>query len=175
MEFKPNSALLVIDMLNDFIKEGGALVVPNAIRIVPGLQKALESAREKNVPVIYITDAHLPNDPEFADWPPHSIQDSWGGQVVDELAPQKNDYIIKKRRYSAFFGTDLELLLRELSIVNLYLTGVLTNICVYATALDARMRGFNVIVFKDLVASLSRETDEFIFGQLSDVLKAELL
>ncbi len=175
MDFKPNSALLVIDMLNDFLKEGGALVVPQALRIVPGLQKVVESAREKNIPVIYITDAHLPNDPEFNDWPPHSIQGTWGGQVIDELAPQEGDYVVKKRRYSAFFGTDLELLLRELSISNLYLTGVLTNICVYATALDARMRGFNVLVFKDLVASLSKETDEFIFGQLTDVLKAELI
>ena len=173
--FKPDSVLLVIDMLNDFIKEGGSLVVPEAGRIIPVIREALETARSAGIPVIYVSDAHLPDDSEFEVWPSHALHGSWGGEVVDELAPRAGEYAIRKRRYSAFFGTDLDLLLRERGVRHLYLTGVLTNICIYATALDGAMRGYGLSVFTDGVASLSRETDEFIFSQLNEVMQAELI
>lgn len=98
-----------------------------------------------------------------------------GGEVIDALKPAPGEYIIPKRRYSAFFGTDLDTYLREMEVRRIYLTGVLTNICVYATALDAAMRNYGVSVFRDAVASLSEETDRFIFQQLEDVVHAELL
>ncbi len=174
-EFHPHGTLLVIDMLNDFIDEKGSLVVPGAGRIVPRVREVVESAREQGIPVIYVTDWHREDDREFDYWPPHAVEGSWGSQVVPELAPMPGDHLVRKRRYSAFFGTDLDLFLRERGVVKLYLTGVLTNICVYATALDAAMRGYEVAVFRDAVASLSEETDAFIFQQLREVLRAELL
>ncbi len=170
-----DGALLVIDMLNDFIEEKGALVVPGAKRIVPYIQEILREFRSRGLPVIFIKDSHRPDDAEFAYWPPHAVAGTWGGEVVDELKPLPSEYQIPKRRYSAFFGTDLDLLLRELKVEKLYLTGVLTNICVYATALDAAMRGYEVAVFREGVASLSEETDQFIFRQLEEVLKAQVL
>lgn len=173
--FEPDSALLVIDMLNDFISDEGALVVPGAARIVPRLKSILKEAREQGIPVIFITDSHREDDHEFRYWPPHAVSDTWGGQVIDELQPLAGEYVVPKRRYSAFFGTDLDTYLRELGVKKLYLTGVLTNICVYATALDAAMRNYGVAVFRDAVASLSEETDRFIFQQLDDVVHAELL
>jgi nicotinamidase/pyrazinamidase len=175
VQFGPGSALLVIDMLNDFIVDEGSLVLPDARRIVPGLRRILADAREQGVPVIYITDSHREDDHEFNYWPAHAISDTWGGSVIDELQPLEGEYIIPKRRYSAFFGTDLDTYLRELGVRKLYLTGVLTNICVYATALDAAMRNYGVAVFKQAVASLSEDTDRFIFQQLEDVVHAELL
>jgi len=174
-DYCQRSALLIIDMLNDFIKEGGALVVPGAERILPFLQEALQRARSAGIPVIFVADSHLEGDREFQRWPAHAIADTWGGEVVDELAPLPGEYLVRKRRFSAFFGTDLDLLLRELEVAEVYLGGVLTNICVYATALDAAMRGYGVHVFKNGVASLSQETDEFIFRQLEEVLGAELV
>lgn len=162
-------------MLNDFIKQDGTLVVPGAERIIPKLREILDEARRAAVPVIYVADAHLPDDSEFEVWPSHALQDEWGGEVIEELAPLKGDFVIRKRRYSAFFGTDLDLLLRERGLLHLYLTGVLTNICIYATALDAGMRGYGVSVFRDGVASLSVETDRFVFLQLTEVLRAELI
>ncbi len=173
--FEKDGALLVIDMLNDFIEENGSLVVPGAKRIIPRIRELLESAREQNIPVIYIADRHRPDDHEFNYWPPHAVNGTWGSEVVSELSPAPEDYVIPKRRYSAFFGTDLDMLLREMGINTLYLTGVLTNICVYATALDAAMRNYKIVVFRDAVASLSEETDSFIFQQLRDVLQAELV
>lgn len=175
VEFEVGSALLVIDMLNDFIEEGGALLVPGAKRIVPRIAEIIDEARRSGVPVVYVTDSHREDDHEFRYWPPHALSGSWGGEVVKELAPRPGDYLVPKRRYSAFFGTDLDNYLREMGVKTLYLTGVLTNICVYATALDASMRNYGVKVFKDAVASLSEETDNFIFRQLEEVLQAELL
>lgn len=174
-DFRENSAMLIIDMLNDFIKEGGALVVPGAQRILPYLQEVLQKARSSGLPVIFVADSHLEGDREFQRWPAHALADTWGGRVVDELAPLAGEYLVRKRRFSAFFGTDLDLLLRELDVREVYLGGVLTNICVYATALDAAMRGYGVHVLEKGVASLSRETDEFIFRQLEEVLGAELV
>ena len=175
MGFEPDSALLIIDMLNDFIEENGALLVPGAKRIVPRIRQILDEARQQGIKVIYIADSHREDDLEFQYWPAHAISGTWGGEVVAELAPRPGDHVVPKRRYSAFFGTDLDILLREFGIRKLYLTGVLSNICVYATALDASMRNYRVAVFKDAVASLSEETDRFVFQQLSEVLQAELL
>ncbi len=175
MMFEPESALLIIDMLNDFIEDGGALVVPQAKRIVPRLSGILAAARDQGVKVIFVTDSHREDDHEFRWWPAHAVSDTWGGMVVDELRPMPGEYIVPKRRYSAFFGTDLDTYLREMEVRKLYLAGVLTNICVYATALDASMRNYGVAVFKDAVASLSDDTDRFIFQQLEEVVHAELL
>ncbi len=168
-------ALLVIDMLNDFIKEGGSLVVPGAERIVPYIRGLLEKAREEGDEVVFVKDSHLSEDSEFSRWPAHAIEGSWGGEIIEELSPMPGEVVIRKRRFSAFFATDLDLLLREKRISDLYLCGVLTNICVYATALDGSMRGYGIHVYKKGVASLSRQTDEFIFGQLEEVVGAELI
>lgn len=175
MEFHPQGAFLIIDMLNDFIDEGGALVVPGARRIVPRIRMLLQEARAQGTPVIYVADCHNEDDYEFRYWSAHAIAGTWGGEIIPELAPQPTEKVIRKRRYSAFFGTDLDIHLREHGIVKLYLTGVLTNICVYATALDAAMRHYQVAVFRDAVASLNEETDAFIFRQLEEVLHAELI
>ena len=174
-EYESESALLIIDMLNDFIEDGGALVVPGAKRIVPRIREILEDARQQDIPVIYVTDSHRDDDHEFRYWPAHAISNTWGGEVIMELQPAPGDYIVPKRRYSAFFGTDLDTYLREIGVRKLYLAGVLTNICIYATALEASMRNYGVAVFKDAVASLSDETDRFIFQQLKEVVQAELL
>jgi len=173
--FETESALLIIDMLNDFIEDGGALVVPDAKRIVPRIREILDDARQKGIPVIYVTDSHRDDDHEFRYWPAHAISDTWGGEVIEDLRPFPAESIIPKRRYSAFFGTDLDTYLREKGVRKLYLTGVLTNICVYITAVEAAMRNYGVAVFTDAVASLSEETDRFIFQQLKEVVQAELL
>jgi len=173
--FEPESALLIIDMLNDFIEDEGSLVVPEAKRIVPRIKEILAAARDEGILVIFVTDSHREDDHEFRWWPAHAVSDTWGGMVVDDLQPLSGEYIVPKRRYSAFFGTDLDTYLREMGARKLYLAGVLTNICVYATALDACMRNYGVAVFKDAVASLSEETDRFVFQQLLEVIHAELL
>jgi nicotinamidase-related amidase len=168
-------ALLVIDMLNDFVKEKGTLVVPGANEKLPQFKKRVDEAREKGEIVIYVCDNHRPDDPEFEKWPPHCVEGTWGAQVVDELNPQENDFKVRKRRYSAFFGTDLDLLLKELGVETLVLTGLVTNICVMCTAIDAAMRGYKLEVVKDCVVALDEEMNKFALKEMEEVLGAKIV
>lgn len=168
-------ALLIIDMLNDFVKEGGSLVVPGAEKRLSLFQRRIGKAREKKELVVYVCDSHRPDDPEFSIWPPHCVLGSWGAEVVDELKPQPQDYIVRKRRYSAFYGTDLDLYLRENQVKVLVLTGLVTNICVMGTAADAASRGYKLEVEKSLVVGLSEEMHRFALRQMEEVYGASMV
>jgi len=164
-------ALLVLDMLNDFVEEGAPLEVPSARQILSPIKKRLKGARERRIPVIYVCDAHRDEDEEFNHWPRHAVSGTRGAEVVEELKPEKADFVVKKRRYSGFLGTDLELLLKELKIEKVCITGILTNICVFFTAAEAAMRNYKVVVYADCVAALSEEAHHFALTQLKEVLK----
>lgn len=167
--------LLVVDCLNDFLDLKGALTCGEAGRdVIPAIAREIEQARKEGTDVLYACDRHRPGDAEFELYPPHCLEGSWGGEIVPELGPQPGDRIIPKRRFSAFFGTDLDLVLRESGIEALRIVGVCTNICVLYTAADARMRGYEVAVPSAAVASFDPEAHLFALGQLRDVLKATI-
>ena len=169
-------ALLVIDMLRDFVEDGGELYIGDtANSIIKNVSKRIQEARTAEVPIIYITDSHLPNDAEFNMFPPHCLKYGRGSEIIDELAPQKEDYLINKRRYSAFYGTDLDLTLRELGVTEIELTGVCTQICVLYTAADARTRLYNVEVRRDCVGSFDEEAHEFALKEMEKTLGAKVL
>jgi len=168
-------ALVVVDMQKDFCYPDGALFVGNHVRdIFEPLRKVIDSARTK-MPVIFTQDWHRSDDSEFKIWPPHCIMNTKGAEVIDELNPQKEDYYVKKRRYSAFYGTDLDLTLRELGVEKLYITGVVTNICVLHTASDAVLRNYSVAVIKDCTTALNDYDYEYAIKHMRDVLKAEII
>jgi len=167
-------ALLVIEMLNDFIEVGAPLEVPTARKILPYVKRRIKEAREKQIPIIYICDSHRENDEEFEKWPKHAISGSRGAEIIEELKPGKDDFVVRKKRYSAFLGTDLDLLLKELRIEKLHLVGVLTNICVFLTAVEAAMRDYEVVVYADSVAALSEQDHKFSLSQLKDVFKVKV-
>ena len=164
-------ALLVIDMLNDFLLPEGKLYVGSAGRnIISFIRDQIKECRKTGGKVVYICDSHRNDDAEFAMFPPHCLQGTAGSQVVDELAPSQEDILVVKRRYSAFFATDLDLTLRELGLTHLVLTGVCTNICVLYTAADARNLGYQVTVFREGVASFSTEAHSFALGEMGQAL-----
>lgn len=168
-------ALVVIDMLNDFIKPEGKLYCGKDVeKIVPFIKKEIENTRKRGIPVIYICDNHLSSDPEFKMFPSHCVKDTEGAEVINELASREDDYIIFKRRYSGFFQTDLDLTLRELKVSDLILTGVCTNICVLYTAADARMLNYDVTVLKKCVASYDRKTHIFALKEMEKVLGVKI-
>lgn len=168
---KPNKALLIVDMLRDFIDEGAPLQVPAGKWIIENIAGEIRYAREKNRPVIYVCDRHPPDDPEFEVWPPHAVRDTPGAEIVDALAPQTGDHVVEKTGYSGFFRTRLEELLDELEIDEVLICGVLTNVCVLYTAVDALQRGIRVIVPETCVAGLTEEDHKCALRQLHDVLK----
>ena len=144
-------ALLVIDELGN--PEGGPL---EAVLLEPTLNTArlCELARAKGVPVIFANDAHIPGlDKELALWGPHGIAGTPEAQTSPQLCQQQGDFLVEKRRYSAFFQTGLRLLLDELGVRTLICCGMDTNICVRHTVADAYFNNYQTIVVRDATAT----------------------
>jgi len=154
------TAIVVVDMLNDFCTDGGVMVVPDAVVLYEPLNALTARARSAGSPVVWVCDSHQPGDREFDIRPPHCMAGSWGADIVAELRREPADRYVAKRRYSAFFATDLDLLLRELEISTLVVVGVMTNICVRATVHDAFFLGYRVVVPADGVAAVSHRDQE---------------
>lgn len=170
-------ALLVIDMLEDFVRPGAPLEVPWARRILPALRRRIRAARKRGERVVYLCDSHRKNDPEFTrmGWPPHAVAGTPGAAVVGEISPEPGDVVVEKNTYSGFHRTGLASLLRRHRIRALSLTGCVTNICVLYTAADAAMRGYDVTVEERLVAGLDPESHAFALGQMETVLGVRVL
>lgn len=167
-------ALLVIDMLKDFVHEDGALPVEGAAKLIPKINAEIKKFRGRGEPVIFIADSHAPDDKEFEIWPKHCVKGSDGAEVIEGLDKKDEDEVIAKTTYSAFYNTGLEEVLKDKGVTELILTGVLTDICVMHTAADAAMRGYGVRVLKDCVASSSRETHEWALKHMRDILNASI-
>ncbi len=168
-------ALLIIDMLNDFVEENGTLKIDGAKEIIPEIKHWKEEFKKEGQPVIYLCDSHDRNDPEFRIWPRHCIEGTWGAEIVNELKPEEGDLIIKKKTYSGFFGTELKFTLKRLNVDTLYITGVAMNICVHYTASDAVLNGFNVFVPLKGVKGLTIEDEEYMKKQFKNVLNVTLI
>lgn len=151
---KNKTAIIVVDMLNDFVT--GALACDRGKAIVPKTAELLESARKNGLPVIFSNDAHLKGiDHELKLWGDHAIVGTKGAEVIPELKQCEKDYVVPKRRYSGFFRTDLELLLKELGIETVIMTGLHTHMCVRHTSADAYCLGFEVVVASDATDSFT--------------------
>ncbi|MDY6820902.1 MAG: isochorismatase family cysteine hydrolase [Deferribacterota bacterium] len=167
--------LIIIDMLNDFLLEGAPLYLPSGRLIINNIKKEIDYSRERNIPVIYVCDSHLENDLEFKVWPKHCIKNSFGSKVVDELSPLDNDLIIEKNRYSSFYNTDLDELLKKMDIKTINIAGILTNVCVLYTVADAHFRDYNIVVKKNCVATNDRELENFAFRQMKEIHNVDLV
>ncbi|NMB35408.1 MAG: cysteine hydrolase [Firmicutes bacterium] len=171
-----SEALLVIDMLHDFLEKDGSLYIGTGSKtVIQNVAARLKRWRQSKNPVIYILDSHLRHDSEFEMFPVHCLAGEWGGEIVDELAPKKEDVLIHKRRYSAFYGTDLDLTLREKNVQSLELAGVCTQICVLYTAADARMRNYDVVVRRDCVATFDQAAHEFALKEMEKTLGVKVI
>lgn len=170
-------ALLVIDMLKDFVDPQGSLRVLDNERILPRVVEEVDDARRRGDPIVYVCDAHTPDDPEFSrmGWPPHAVRGTEGARVVRAIAPGPRDPIVEKRSYSGFHESQLADVLNERGIDTVRLTGCVTNICVLYTAADAAMRGYDVEVVEDAVAGLDPDDHAFALRQMKNVLGATLV
>ncbi len=169
-------ALLIIDMLNDFVLEGAPLEVPETRKIIPVIKNEIEKARKEGKPVIYICDSHEPDDKEFRKfgWPRHAVKGTEGAKVVKEIEPSKDDIIIEKTTYSGFYNTTLDETLKRLGIDSLRLTGCVTHICVMFTASDAVLRDYSVTVVKDGVAGLTEEDHQAALRIMKNVMGVKI-
>lgn len=170
-------ALLVIDMLKDFVLEGAPLEVPDTRKVIDTIKDEIKAARQRGEPIIYVCDNHAPDDEEFKrfNWPPHAVEGTTGAEVIDELMPEDDDIIIKKTTYSGFYNTTLDDVLKEKGIGKVRLTGCVTHICVLFTASDAVLRGYDVEVVEKGVAGLAEEDHEAALRIMKNVLGAEIV
>jgi nicotinamidase-related amidase len=162
-----NSAILVIDMANDFVYPGGVIADAGgpdyqrrAQAIIPRLARLLEAAREAEIPVIYATDAHTPRDSELRKWPPHAMKGTPEAEIVPDLRPAPGDFVLEKQTYSPFNGGELEQILRRHGITRLYITGLHTDCCARHASGDAFQRGLDLVWVTDALQAFTEEAHQ---------------
>lgn len=158
------SALVVIDLANDFVYPGGVIADAGgpayqvlAQAIIPRLERLIQAARAAGITVVYATDAHTPADTELRKWPPHAMKGTKLAQIVPQLAPQPGDLVIEKTTYSPFASSDIEAQLKAQGIERLYITGLHTDCCARHTSGDAFQKGFDLVWVTDALAAFTDE------------------
>jgi ureidoacrylate peracid hydrolase len=150
------AAVIVVDMINEFCKPGGRMVLPGYERLVGPQRLVIDAARAAGVPILWVHDAHRPNvrrDREWLKRTPHAVEGTWAVEIIEELGARPDDIHIIKRRYSAFFQTDLDMTLKDCGVDQVVVFGVVTNICVRSTVHDAFFHGYQVVVPEDCCAA----------------------
>lgn len=168
------TALVVVDMQVDFVSPKGKLCVPEARKTIPAILLLISKNRQAKCPIFFTQDWHRTDDPEFSLWPLHAVAETSGAKVVPQLRPLPTDYFVRKRTYDAFFGTDLDLVLRQKRIQNLVITGTVANICVLHTAGSAVLRGYKVVIPEDAISSLTPFDQAAALRQISFVYQGKI-
>jgi biuret amidohydrolase len=178
------TAMIVVDMQNDFIAPGAAMETPAARQIVPKLAEALRICREAGIRVVYTAHVHRRDGCDmglFDDLhPPIAnrnalVDGSPGVEIYPELAPSAGEHVVKKHRYSGFFGTDLDIILREWDVDTVLISGTTTENCCHATARDAMFRNYRVVFLSDATATYDYPDRGFGAMTAADVHHATLV
>ncbi len=169
------TALLLIDVINDLDFDEGADLLRHALPMAEKLAVFKKRLKILEVPVVYVNDnfGHWRSD--FRTLVARCLNNPVPGRaVVEKLQPEKDDLFVLKPKFSAFFSTTLEILLRQLDVRRLILTGMSGNVCVLFSAADAYMRGFDVIVPADCIACINPDDKTHVLGFMQTVLKADI-
>lgn len=155
------SALLIVDMQNFFLDPQSPSFTCGGLAILPVLSRLAGAFREKNRPVIYTKHVHHPDHLDSGImgwwWEGMCIEGSPGSEIHPDLTPLPSEKVVTKHRYSAFYNTDLETILRCLKIEDLVITGIMTNMCCKSTARDAYYRDYRVFFLADSTGSITEE------------------
>jgi nicotinamidase-related amidase len=172
---KSDTALLLIDVINGLEFEGGERLLPHAIPMAAALADLKKRAKAAGVPAIYANDNFGRWQSDFRKLVQHCLEDDVPGkQVVVKLAPEEDDYFVLKPKHSAFFQTNLDVLLKYLGAQTLILTGLAGDNCVFFSANDAYMRDFHIIVPADCTASEDAAENHRALLHMQRVLKATI-
>ena len=172
-------ALLIIDLQRDFVDPGGALYFEGAESVVDYIKKLAEKFKKDELPIITTQDWHDENDEEFKVWPRHCVAESEGARLTEKLEKALEGYekhhSIKKTRFSAFYKTDFDDLIKKLGIDEFDVVGVVTHICVMFTVEELRNRGYRVRVHEKGVKSYDEELHRAAMRIMKEVLGAEVV
>lgn len=169
------TALLVIDMVSDFRFEDGARIAAAATPVARRIAALRARAKKARVPTVFVND-------HWGNWKLGFRElverfrkpSSRGAEIIEALAPAADDHFVLKPAHGGFYATSLEKLLESLRVRRLILTGVSAHQCILFTAIEAYIRGFELIVPRDCVAAKSPRQVKFALGYLRDVLHAEV-
>ncbi len=159
-----SSALVLIDLANDFVYPGGVIAdaggadyQARAQAILPVLARLGDAARRAGITVVYATDAHEMDDAELRKWPPHAMKGTSQAAIVPELEPRHDDLVIEKHTYSPFVSSDIDAQLRRRGITRLYIAGLHTDCCARHTSGDAFQRGYDIVWVSDGLQAFTEE------------------
>ena len=162
MKLAPSkAALLVIDMQRFFLDPDAPGYTIGAPAILPGVQRLIEAFRDEERPVIYTRHVHHPDGRDVGImgwwWDSMCLEGSRESEIYPDIAPLDDDKVLLKHRYSAFYNTDLEIVLRGLAIEDLVISGVMTNLCCETTARDAYIRDYRVFFLADGTGAVNED------------------
>lgn len=171
-----SKALLIIDMLNDFVHKKGTLFCGNdAVLIVPYINKLIDIYRSKGSIIIFACDNHKKDDEEFKRFLPHCVKGTWGGRVEKGIDKREGDYFVPKTRYSAFYKTNLEDILKKNNVDEVGVVGVCTSICIMDTVAELSYRDYKIKVYMQGVADLDIADAQFSFKRMKKLYGAEIV
>lgn len=166
--------LLLIDVINDLEFEGGEDLLVHALPAAEKIAELKRRAVEMGIPVIYVNDNFGKWRSDFKRLVKHCMEDNVRGRPIARLLePKEDDYFVLKPKYSGFFSTTLDILLKYLRAKTLIITGFTADICVLFTANDAYLREFRIIVPPDCIASLHPQEKRYALELMSRILKAD--
>ncbi len=170
-----SNVVIVVDMLNGFLKEG-KLANPGARWVIPNIVDLLQRKVHEDWKVIFVADNHVEGDLEFLMFPEHCVRGTEETLIIDELRKFRNDYnYVPKTRYSAFFRTSLESILENENPQEVIVVGIYADICVLYTAADLRNRNYKVTIPKDCTVTLAGIDDRVIFDHMKNVLGVNIV
>ncbi|HPT65286.1 MAG: isochorismatase family cysteine hydrolase [Acetomicrobium sp.] len=172
-----HTAFLIIDMQNDFCLPGAPFEVKGAMEVAKKIREALQACRKYGLPVVHVFRYYRPNGSDveitrydkFVQVGGALIEGTKGGEIVDELKPIDGEYLICKRRWSAFFQTELDNLLKRLDVDQVVVTGVQTPNCIRGTVWDANSLDYEVIVLTDGTGASTSEVHEANLNDMKNI------
>lgn len=170
---KNNTALLVIDMTNEFVT--GSVTSPRAKHCLEPARLLVNAARKVHVPVLFCNDTHDPSDRELEIWGPHSMRGTDGAHVIAELEVTSTDYVVEKHTYGAFFQTKTKEILDSLNVKTLIVFGLYTNICVKYSIVEAYLHGYDVIMALGATDGFTEELYKQSLEELTTVTNVKLI
>lgn len=171
-----SDVVIVVDMQRCFLEDDQSLYAgPEARDIIPRVRELLKREVQRGSEIFFTADNHAENDLEFKMWPRHCVAGTQDAEIIPELEPWvKSDHVIRKRRYSAFFETNLADRLARLKPGTVKVAGICTDICVMHTVADLRNRDYHVMVYEDGLASFDAESHRFGLRHMKDILGVEV-